>query len=85
MEAWMREREKNHTRGGRQRERETNERENENRIKIVAERNPHFSFQPSRLDALEIRQSDLMALGGSVSLGLGENDGRMMRKVRESR
>lgn len=31
--------------------RETNERENENRIKIVAERNPHFSFQPGRLDA----------------------------------
>lgn len=24
---------------------ETNERENENRIKVVAERNPHFSFQ----------------------------------------
>lgn len=26
---------------------ETNERENENRIKIEAERNPHFSFQPA--------------------------------------
>lgn len=46
---------------------ETNERENENRIKIVAERNPHFSF-----GCLEIRQSDLMALGGSVSSGLGK-------------
>lgn len=26
---------------------ETDERENENRIKIEAERNPHFSFQPA--------------------------------------
>lgn len=26
---------------------ETNERENENRMKIEAERNPHFSFQPA--------------------------------------
>ncbi len=26
---------------------ETNEKENENRIKIEAERNPHFSFQPA--------------------------------------
>lgn len=47
--------------------RETNERENENRIKIVAERNPHFSF-----GCLEIRQSDLMASGGSVSSELGK-------------
>lgn len=46
---------------------ETNERGNENGIKIVAERNPHFSF-----GCLEIRQSDLMALGGSVSSGLGK-------------
>lgn len=42
---------KKHARRERERERETNERENENRIKIVAERNPHFSFQPGRLDA----------------------------------
>lgn len=35
----------------RTREVETNERGNENRIKIVSERNPHFSFQPGRLDA----------------------------------
>lgn len=47
--------------------RETNERENENRIKIVAERNPHFSF-----GCLEIRQSDPMASGGSVGSELGK-------------
>lgn len=52
---------------GEKKPRETNERENENRIKIVAERNPHFSF-----GCLEIRQSDLMAPGGSVSSGLGK-------------
>lgn len=43
--------ERKKTRETGERERETNERENENRIKIVAERNPHFSFQPGRLDA----------------------------------
>lgn len=51
QERWERGREKTHARRDIERERETNERENENRIKIVAERNPHFSFQPGRLDA----------------------------------
>lgn len=63
--------------------RETNERENENRIKIVAERNPHFSFQPADLMPRDqtIRPD---GFGRLSQLRARENDGRMMRRVRES-
>lgn len=62
---------------------ETNERENENRIKIVAERNPHFSFQPADLMPRDqtIRPD---GFGRLSQLRARENDGRMMRRVRES-
>lgn len=62
---------------------ETNERENENRIKIVAERNPHFSFRPA--DSMPRDQTIRPDGFGRLSqLRARENDGRMMRRVRES-
>lgn len=62
---------------------ETNERENENRIKIVAERIPHFSFQPA--DSMPRDQTIRPDGFGRLSqLRARENDGRMMRRVRES-
>lgn len=48
-EGWRRDRERKREVGKEKRGDlgETNEKENENRIKIEAERNPHFSFQPA--------------------------------------